>query len=58
MDAVDNPDHGRRVYSASGITVVDRQFDRSKAPANPTPAPAGGPYFPAAEDAEINPVPS
>lgn len=58
MDAIDNPDHGAKVYSSNGIEVVNRPFVQSKALKVSTVAPTGGPNFPAMEDAEINPVPS
>lgn len=57
MDAIDNPDHGRRIY-ANGITVVDNPFDPSKAQHDPIPAPAGGPMFPAVSDVQISSTPT
>lgn len=58
MDAIDNPDHGASTFNGDGIKVVTRPFAQSKVTYPSTPAPAGGPNFPAIEDAEINPVPS
>ena len=58
MDAIDNPDHGRRVYQASGITVVDNPFNPAKATHDPVPAPSGGPLFPATSDVQISSTPT
>jgi hypothetical protein len=59
MDALDVPDHGRRTYESNGIRVVQAGFDPAKQQhVDAAIAPAGGPNFPATEDAEISPVPS
>ena len=57
MDAIDNPDHGRRIY-ANGVVIEEHPFDRSKALHDPVPAPAGGPMFPALADVQISSTPT
>ena len=58
MDAIDNPDHGRRVYHADGITVVNSSFNPATALKSDAVAPAGGPVFPAMEDVQISSTPT
>ena len=58
MDAIDNPDHGRRVYEASGVRVEENPFDPSKVTGQYAPAPSGGPLFPAMSDVQISSTPT
>lgn len=58
MDAIDNPDHGRQVYTAHGITVVNNPYNPGDAKPDAAIAPAGGPVFPATEDVQISSTPT
>jgi len=56
MDAIDNPDHGAKVYN--GVRVVNRSFDPNAVQGVSSVPSDGGPVFPAVEDVEISSAPT